>query len=701
MITCPNCGKELEDGTRFCDECGVQIVEAIFCQNCGQQTSSEYAFCQYCGSPLAAAAPAAPAAPTVEAPKAENKLKALLEKIPKKMLMIGAGAVAALLVLIVVLAIALSGGKKNNYILYVKDKEMYFTQVSKIKPWQVTDNLVDSEGVENSSIASAASTIGRYVRLSEDGKKIFYVDRIGSNGISLYYRSATNSKKEAEKIDSNIDEYQITKDGKTVVYTKGEEGDLYIHDLKDKEKVATNVSNFAIDENAKIIIWMDKEDNLYIKKGKKDKEKLDSEIDNIELISEDFKTIWYTKEGSFYKLVLGKDKEKIASDIYTVLVAYESGEFYYLKSSIVQNTLFDYVIDDMADADAAMKELIRPEAPTYVYRWNYETDEAYNAALAEYDKLYKQYQTELETYNKNYEAWQAKVNRDSIRETLKNEKKEESTYTLYYNNGKEDKELTANYASGSAEYSSEKQILIYGASEKGEISKVKLSELSSAYDIYEKVSTSGSNVADYYIALGDNVSTIEQENAEQFWITADGKTVYFLDNVDRTTSENSDETKIPHGELYKMELSGKKIKKTELYDSDVYYSSISMHTEEKESKLLYYKNYKNGKGELYIEKEKVADDVRNYRYDIENDVVTCMTDWNNEKSYGTLKQWKRGKLTKIADDVHSYTLTPDGQVLYLKEYSNEYYKGDLYMFKGRKSKKIDVDVVAIVPIYSL
>ena len=62
MITCPKRGKELEDGTKFCDNCGTQIFEVVFCPNCVEQTSSEFAFCQRCGAPLAenAEAPAEP-----------------------------------------------------------------------------------------------------------------------------------------------------------------------------------------------------------------------------------------------------------------------------------------------------------------------------------------------------------------------------------------------------------------------------------------------------------------------------------------------------------------------------------------------------------------------------------------------------------------------------------------------------------------
>ncbi|MBQ8797280.1 MAG: zinc ribbon domain-containing protein [Oscillospiraceae bacterium] len=697
MITCPKCNKELEDGTKFCDDCGEQIVETIFCQNCGQQTSTEYAFCQYCGASLVAEQPE-------EEPKRENKIQAILSKVPKKMLMIGAGALAAVVLVIVILAIALSGGKKNNYILYLKDKEMYFTQVSKLKPWQVTENLVDTDGIENAQLGYAAEYLGSYVQMSKDGKNLFYVDKISDGGMTLYYRSATNAKKEPVKIDSDVSHYQISENGKILIYLKGEEGDLYKHDLKDKEKIATEVSSFYMSKDAKTLIWENEEGDLYMQKGNKDKEKLDSEIGNIEMVSEDFKTVWYVKEGSFYELVLGKDKEKLASDVYSVLAVYESGEFYYLKSDTTEKVLYDYVDDDLAASDAAMTEPVYPEYPTYPdypYSWNYETYEAYEAAYAEYQKKYdeveKKYNEDLDKYYAARDEWWAKDSRDSTRESLKNEKIEQTVYTLYYNNGKEDKELTANYTSGSAEYSWDEQILIYGASEKGEVGKMKMSEIESYWDVYNKVTEEEDNASEVYIALKDTVTTVDQTAAEAFWIAENGKAVYFLDNVDYGDEEAEEPSdKEPHGELYKMEISGTKVKKTELYDSDVYYNKISLKDN---GKLLYYKNYKNSKGELYLDKEKVADDVASYIYNADSNTVACMTDWNSEKSYGSLKLWKKGKLEKVEDDVHSYRLTPNGELLFIKEYSTKNYKGELYILKGSKAKKIDDDVVAIIPVY--
>ena len=52
MVMCPKCGKMLEDGMRFCDNCGAQMPETVVCPNCGERAIAGFAFCQKCGTPI-------------------------------------------------------------------------------------------------------------------------------------------------------------------------------------------------------------------------------------------------------------------------------------------------------------------------------------------------------------------------------------------------------------------------------------------------------------------------------------------------------------------------------------------------------------------------------------------------------------------------------------------------------------------------
>ena len=317
MITCPKCQKQLEDGTQFCDACGEKIVETVFCPNCGNATSTEFAFCQNCGATLAAepaeaapeAAPAAPAAAAI----------AKVKKLPKKLLLIGAAALAAIVLIGVILAIALSGGK-NNYVLYLKDNEVFFTQVSKIKPMQVTEDMLDGkDDLTDSAIQRTASQ--NRVIMSKDGKNLFYGDEFEFSedgyvkSYTLYYRSAKDAKKEAVKLDSGVSGYIISENGKSVVYVK--DGSVYQHNLKEKTKIINECADFNVSKDLKVFFWTDEEGDLYMKKAGQDKKKLDSEVGDIKYVNEKGSAVWYTKnydeETGEYDLFKHntKDKERL------------------------------------------------------------------------------------------------------------------------------------------------------------------------------------------------------------------------------------------------------------------------------------------------------------------------------------------------------------------------------------------------------
>lgn len=59
-MNCPNCGARLEEGCRFCMNCGTPITVAEkprqeFCSNCGNALSVGSAFCEICGTPVSSA----------------------------------------------------------------------------------------------------------------------------------------------------------------------------------------------------------------------------------------------------------------------------------------------------------------------------------------------------------------------------------------------------------------------------------------------------------------------------------------------------------------------------------------------------------------------------------------------------------------------------------------------------------------------
>ena len=52
MITCPTCGTQLEDGAKFCLECGTPIPQTKKCIKCGFELPLSAKFCPECGDPI-------------------------------------------------------------------------------------------------------------------------------------------------------------------------------------------------------------------------------------------------------------------------------------------------------------------------------------------------------------------------------------------------------------------------------------------------------------------------------------------------------------------------------------------------------------------------------------------------------------------------------------------------------------------------
>lgn len=48
-IKCPNCGKDVPEGSKFCAECGTKIEETV-CKNCGAKLAPNAKFCPECGT---------------------------------------------------------------------------------------------------------------------------------------------------------------------------------------------------------------------------------------------------------------------------------------------------------------------------------------------------------------------------------------------------------------------------------------------------------------------------------------------------------------------------------------------------------------------------------------------------------------------------------------------------------------------------
>jgi len=290
MQTCEKCNANFDENVKFCPECGSKVYEKVFCHNCGEKTSSEFDFCQKCGEPLKVE--------VLEEENSQAEVKSPSNKISfiknfssrfSKKSAIAALSVIALIALgtVFYLVNPFNWGKSaaDPSILYVKDNQLKFTFLKNIKPFEVNDsifNLSDSSFSSSSfDVANASSYCSIYTAYADNGKLVFYPDKIESSNsevtASFYYRNlkADNTKTDsAVKIDSDINlnsgGIKTSADGTKIFYVKGtDDKRLYYNNLKDKEKIDSDVASFFISSDGNYLVYQKTDGSIYQKDIKK------------------------------------------------------------------------------------------------------------------------------------------------------------------------------------------------------------------------------------------------------------------------------------------------------------------------------------------------------------------------------------------------------------------------------------------------
>ncbi len=706
MSKCSNCNKEIPDDAQFCDNCGNRItksedqtvnhsdIETEVKQKNDQAGAEENQTVNLSDIKTEV---------KPENNQVDDKKKAQ-EKTQKKNpaskkksfllpVLIGAGALVAVLFAVGAFFMLNSGGRSGKKkevprAVYIKDKELYVSDLSKKSPIELTSGLV--KGADDIDIMDYVNyNMDFALHFSENGKLVFYPDKFDGESYTLYCKDISKPKKEAIKIDSDISisfPYYVSKNNNIITYIKSGNNAIYQYDMKKKEKKKIDsdirdYSNMYVDDDGNKIIYVKDDGDLYLKTGGKDKEKIDSDI--TELVDFDYNDdkitgVIYTKDGKLYKKDEGKEKEKIVSDVDDVISRFKGGSFYFTKEAEDSaSVLMDYVEDDMEEHDAAIQEpQNEPQYPSYL---SYSSIEEYNKAVEDYNKA-------VDEYNKAYDEYYEKKQRDTLREELKEEEVSESVKELYYYDGKKETKISDNFISVESR-SYKKPVIVFDVADEEEPKKVKLSEIKATYEVYDKLgydfsSSSESSV----IAIGDKVSDIDEEDVKNVEITAEGDMIYFIANVD-------EDDKI--GDLYEINIKDGKASEAKLYDEDIYSEYLRLYESDK---VIYFKDYEDKEGTLYINKKEIDDEVYSYKltYNFTSDSIYYYKDYNDTKNKGSLTLYNGKKTKNIADDVYDFKLLSDGSVLYLYDYSTSKTRGELRHYKNGKDKKIDDDVMAIL-----
>lgn len=274
---------------------------------------------------------------------------------PKMLIKICVPVIAIIIVITIICSIFTTN---NEYFGYMKDNEIFISEVEAGEGEQITQDFIVDNGISSTSISD-------YTRMSDDNKRIFFIDKYDGSTRNLYYKDVNDSK--SHKLSSDIDSYDINDNGTIVTYIK-DDSDLFQHDLSaQSEKIDKNVTYFiSSDDGKKVMYYKENTESeksakdLYLYKNGKETQKIVSNVEFVRYISDDFSEIYYVSEGTFYKLKIGKSPTKISDDVRDVVKVFDSGEAYFSKYNENSEGVL-YYYDGKKECKAVVKNYYRTE----------------------------------------------------------------------------------------------------------------------------------------------------------------------------------------------------------------------------------------------------------------------------------------------------------------------------------------------------
>ena len=657
QTSCLKCGKGFSDNEAFCGLCGTKReavapeIKKTYCTECYSYVHPDEKLCPACGKSIDEAEGDEPQAyePPPNEPQAEKKAKPFGKK-----LYIGIGIAAAVVVtavIIVVLISLFSGQQGGIHIMYAKDSQLHFTSLSNPEPFEMTDRLFDN--VNDAYRGYEFVWFSMYILICDNDRYIFYPDRIDGASITYYWRdlNADNSRADAAvRVDSDIRSMPfLTDDGSKMFYLKGEDNSLFVYDRRSGERtrIDDEVHRWYISDSGDYIVYekfKNPEFDIYemsLQESLNEKTRLDADS-WIRMAYPNEKKVFYIKDEALYLKEAGRDSVRIANNVWSLTTINNGTSAYLLKANEVTKKLSEFVDDDLAhDSDLESLRMI--------------LDDIENAATYnEYDLYY---------WNRDGEVLIA------------------SNVALWHHEGV------------SFTTSSEVEAAVYQKYDASTGIRRKMSELIDEYwfdfnsliwSLQDEIVLKRAAAEEVYITIGDKESILDCYGAAQITIDPNGY-VYFLNgfNPDRE-----------RGTLMRVSISGGSAEQPEIIDDDVTRYLLGNGN----GNAYYFKEVRDGVGDLYLSGELIAFDVLTYSlYSYEaSDILIYYTDYRTNNNYGTLCVYRNGTQTKIADNVSFFVPINANNIAYLSDYSFTRERGDLMLYNGRESTLVSTGVAALL-----
>ena len=192
-----------------------------------------------------------------------------------------------------------------------------------------------------------------------------------------------------------------------------------------------------------------------------------------------------------------------------------------------------------------------------------------------------------------------------------------------------------------------------------------------------------------YTAVGSKAAEVNGISSDNIYVDPTGKCVYYITDIDPVSFT---------GTLYKAKISPKGLSSSKKIETNVYNGKFVDG-----GKFLFIKNYNQNtySGEVYLNDKKIGDNISwaHMTY-IEKKGSFVFFEYSSEL-YGNMIYYNGKRVKRIDENIllTNYSITTKGDVVYLKNYSEDFLVGDMYIFNGSRSKEVDVGVTHVSKTY--
>lgn len=545
--------------------------------------------------------------------------------------------------------------QNSDYAFYNKNGKIYYVNTKDPKKLKETPLI---SGEKQLPEKNASERPGNDVVLVP-GKQaaVFFEDLNSSHDNALYYKSL-NKKETALLIDDKVNDYIVSKDGKHLLYTKGEAHSLFLWDFDSKQgnALGENVRHYEFSKEGASLIFIQK-DALYAKSRGKKAEKVAQDVDHIHYFNEDATDFLYSKAETLYSNKKGRE-EKISDNAF-ILKIFDSGRGYFISKS--KDLSFKDIIDVDVPAEGAKKDIFSyGNAPEEILRW------------WTVHSLWYFDGTTATKVSDRYFWWQSGIMPE--------------IYTSFY-------------------IAEDKEEIIFEEIDLDKIKKIPLSQIKDLDDFHNKAERIEGEFG-FVVANRDKVRELPLKAKDiqegSTFLSSDGTKLWSLRNFDSQRRL---------ADLYLLTVKEEGISEPKLIASKVLSDSpmvlgnsgsLRFPKESGEAELYFKLN--NSKTKDVVLNGKSIDHVSHVGSSghIYDNATQSLLYFTNEKgSKSTLKLYRDKKARTVAKDVAEAHFIKNGRPIYLVEQSKK--KGDgrtnykLYLYDGNKSILISKDVENLYP----